>query len=74
MMDEEEWLKRCAARYIDRAGMDPVSARAWADISLQGLFDTTPEVVSPDKMPGFLDDNSPEDEADADMDCWTTDE
>jgi len=73
-MTREEWLTRCAARYEERAGLHLKPARDFAEIALQGLIDTSePAGLQPEDEAAFLDANSPEEEADGDMDCWTDD-
>jgi len=72
-MEREEWLMRCAARYETRAGLHLKQAQELAEIALAGLFECAPEVLAPEQIPGFLDANGPEDEADDDMDCWDDD-
>ncbi len=72
-MEREEWLTRCTARYETRAGLHLKQARELAEIALDALFECAPEVLDQEQIPGFLDANGPEDEADGDMDCWDDD-
>ena len=67
-MDKEEWLRRCADRYMERARVGNAEAKLYAQQALRELLDRSFAYIQP-----FIDENSPEDEADADMDCWTDD-
>ena len=63
-MTVEEWKKRCAARYIERAGVTIGHAQELADACFEnqdGEFSTAREY-------------SPEDCADDDMSYWASDE
>lgn len=54
-----EWLARCAARFVQRAGLSPDIAHH-AAVTCQESWDAG--------------DGSPEDAAEAEMECWTDDE
>lgn len=63
-MTRNEWKERCAARYVERAGLSPETARDFAEACFEaqdGEFSTAA-------------DYNPEDCADEDMNCWTHDE
>ena len=61
MMDQEEWITRCAAQYMKRGGLTQDQANEAAEALLFELGDYTKY--------GY----SPEDDANGDMDCWTDD-
>ncbi|WP_264858166.1 hypothetical protein [Burkholderia cenocepacia] len=52
---KQEWIERCAKRYVDRAGLDLAMARDFADACWEMRLS---------------DDDSPEDMADEDMTYW----
>lgn len=62
-MDKQEWIDRCAARYINRAGLDKKTAEEMALVCYTQAMDDDDD----------LDQFTPEDAADEDMDCWTND-
>lgn len=62
-MTIDEWKGRCAARYMEKAGLDAETAREFADACFEaqdGEFSTAA-------------DYSPEDCADEDMSYWPSD-
>lgn len=63
-LTKDEWLARCAKRYMERAGLDETMARTCADICRE-ILDADPESYEGE---------SPEDMADGDMGCWDNDE
>lgn len=56
-MEKDEWLKRCAARFVERAAMTADEAMEFAEIELDALDGDLTE--------------DPVDAADEEMSCWT---
>jgi hypothetical protein len=63
-MTKSEWISRCAAQYVKRAGLTQEQASEAALACLEGL-----EVQDDDEIAA-----DPEDYADDDMSYWTHDE
>ena len=61
-MDKEEWIRRCAARYVSESAIDNVTATQLAETNFE-------------EMEGDSDDpsNNPEESADVDMSYWDDD-
>lgn len=59
-MTREEWIDRCAKRYMERGGLNEKDARTAAEYQAGEQSDTW----------GW---DKPEETADEDMSCWTSD-
>lgn len=57
----EEWKRQCAARYMDRAGVEERVAMQMAETAWEEA------ATDRDNLP------TPQEAADADMDCWEDD-
>lgn len=56
-MTKDEWITRCAARFVSRGGLDETRAREFAEACFEN------------DDGDFVDD--PEGSADEDMSCWS---
>lgn len=65
-MTKEEWLSRCAVRYVERGGVDPERAKEFA----QACFEAQDDGESAFSESA---DYNPEACADEDMSYWTDD-
>jgi len=61
-LPKAEWVDRCAARYVERSKIELAQAKELAEENYTASKDF------------WADEESPEDAADNDMDCWDDDE
>mgnify|MGYP000149224535 FL=1 len=64
-MTKDEWISRCAARYVERGGLEYSTAISAAEANFDGhdaAFDSSRTDYNPEAC------------ADDDMGCWTHDE
>lgn len=62
-MTKDEWISRCAKRYMEIAGLEEKKALSMAEENYHYVMES-----------GWSFSQDPEESADADLDCWDNDE